>query len=303
MKSSFNKGVIRPAAMFLVAAFYLCGPLVTTCAAQAFLETLASALPLETIESIIGPIFPKCSIASTFRSEIGIGVAGTQIQGAKLTGSGDGELDLRKVMPMDGGPNWYNLYGNMRIWRFGLRGTFSNFEARSQAMNRGKFDFSGLSVGADVDLIQQEWLTFGVALDHYFFEPRIEASMLTPPISPQWSPFMVSLNGLAPSTYGTYCRYVPPEVLGLPVHLETFHKRPMGGGTKVLNYGGALVFRPQFYRFDLACKIRVEKMHVKFDASPIDFVNYGGTPSPAAGQSWEVDMEWASGGVEVAVYF
>ena len=305
-------GLARLTKWILVSVVLLCGLWTTPCSAQAILEPFGSLIPLESVERIFGPLIPNEGFAATFRSELGIGFAGTDVAGAKLKGSAEEELDLRRVMPMDRGPIEYRLYGNMRIWRFGLRGIFSDFEARSKAANRGRFDFSGLILGADFDLIQLSWLTFAVSYDHYFFEPRLEGSMLNPPASSlppadprQISPFVLNVNGDAPSTLGTHIRWVPPEILGFPLHIETFHKRPVGGGTtKVISYGGALVFRPQFYRFDLACKLRVERNHVKFEATPTDFQNYGPSGTrPAPGQTWEVDIEWIAGGADVIVYF
>ncbi len=135
MNRMSETGLSRLIRALLLAALVLFGPWTTPCAAQAILEPLASAIPLETIESVFGPIIPKCGIAATFRSEIGVGFFGTDMKGAKLIGSAEEELDIRKVMPMDGGPIEYHLYGNMRIWRFGLRGSIpiSRLPAMQQA--------------------------------------------------------------------------------------------------------------------------------------------------------------------------
>src|SRR5208283_5950873 len=73
----------------------------------------------------------------------------------------------------------------------------------------------------------------------------------------------IDLIGNRPTTLGAYLRYVPPEILVFPVHVEAKYKVPLSG-SKLTIYGASLAFRPQIYRFDLSCKVILEKTHLKF---------------------------------------
>jgi hypothetical protein len=96
---------------------------------------------------------------------------------------------------------------------------------------------------------------------------------------------------------------MPPEILGFPVHAEAFYNIPLSG-SKLTSYGLNLVFRPQIYRFDLACKLGVEWANLKFceftqawDPNGSDF------RFPSSAQNWELDMGWNFFKVELAAYF
>ncbi len=62
-------------------------------------------------------------------------------------------------------------------------------------------------------------------------------------------------------------RYVPPEIIGFPVHFEAWFKLPYKGA-KLKSYGASLVFRPQIYRFDLCARLMYEKKYLKFGKEP-----------------------------------
>ena len=111
----------------------------------------------------------------------------------------------------------------------------------------------------------------------------------------------IDLKGDRPITWGTYLRYVPPEIFGFPLHLEARYLVPLKG-SKLTIYGASLVFRPQIYRFDVSCKLLAEMNHLKFQNETQAF-----TAAPQQFllplQNWEVDMEWKYFGIEFAVYF
>ncbi len=88
-------------------------------------------------------------------------------------------------------------------------------------------------------------------------------------------------------------RYVPPEIIGIPMHVEAYYNLPLAG-SRLTFYGGSLVFRPQIYRFDLAAKVGLERTYLKFSQS-----RENALPS----QNWEIDMEWDMFKFEVAAYF
>jgi len=313
MKQTPTGRGLRLVTGFLLGAFFLFGLGVPPVGAQSLFTSLVTGIPLDGIERYIGPIFPRGGIGSTFRSETGTGFGAAQLQAAKLVVQDQNqrsiELNLTTVMPLEKGPHRYDLYTNLRLWRFGGRAVYSNFETRSKAANQGKYDFSGLTLGADVDLVQLEWLTIGVCYDYYFYDPKFQGTILGGEGHqrlPLQQPFTLGLKGDRPSTIGPYIRHVPPEVLGFPLHLEAYLKCPLQG-SKLLQYGFNLVFRPQIYRFDLACKIGAEVTHLKFDAEPF-FVAQGELPGPIPfpgfpTDKWKLQMEWNIVNVEFVVYF
>jgi len=241
---------------------------------------------------------------------------------AKLSGDNQGEFNLRSAAVLDESPLRFDTYADLRFWRFGFRGAYSNAETRTRSVNGGHVDFSGLILGGDVDAVQFQWLTVGSSIDFYFIDPRIQGVFWTNPNDPTGvlNTETIDLIGDRPITWGSYLRYVPPEILGFPVHVEAMYKVPLKG-SKLIIYGASLVFRPQIYRFDVSCKLIAEKTHLKFqnntqiqlfNVSPVTTVDAFGnavtllsppSPVPTLPQNWELDMEWKYFGVEFAAYF
>jgi hypothetical protein len=336
----------------IIAAILVCAVGFIPCYAQSYSSSLSSLLALSSLESIVGPVFPANGLYATFRSEVGTGVRLGDVVSAKLTGANQGELNLRSAGFLDESPHRYDVYANLRFWRFGARGVYSNAETRTRGVNGGHIDFSGLILGGDFDSVQFQWLTLGTSIDFYFIDPTIQGAFVTvPPSLPGPSTIgtttttqanvinsaTIDIKGDRPITWGTYLRYVPPEILGFPVHVEARYIVPLKG-SKLTIYGASLAFRPQIYRFDLSCKLIAEKTHLKFQndaqvqlfnmrattettATPhnivaippfdpaVTVIQYNATtlyPTSALTtprQNWELDMEWKYFGVEFSVYF
>lgn len=287
--------LLKAVARIVLACALVFGPGQALTSAQSVFSSLTSAIPFSSLEQYIGPIFPDGGIGSTFRSEIGGGISATALNGAKLTGDITGELDLREVMPLDVSPNRYRFFLDLRAWRLGFRAAYTHFETRSRSRDLGRLDFSGLSLGGDVDLVQLTWCTLGFAADYYFIDPDFRATLVQANFPDFQGNRTIILRGDQPSTIGAYCRYVPPEILGVPVHVQAFLNIPFTG-SKLLSYGAFLVFRPQMYRFDMAAKLGYQRTHLKFQSEPDAAVQ-------DPGQSWEVDMEWDMAVLEGVVYF
>lgn len=281
-------------ASLLCAVVLTCASVLTVSADSLSLPSILTTEPLSLMEKAVGPIFPPGGIASTFRSEFGGGFEASSLAASYLTSEEGYELDLRKVMPLERGSNRYSLYGNLRIWRFGLRAAYWNFDNRSKAKNQGKFDLTGGGVGADFDVVQFEHLALGVAADYYFIEPRLEGRFVLSPDDP--AGFNVILTGDYPRTLGPYLRFVPVEILGFPMHVEAFWKIPISS-TKLMSYGFALCFRPQMYRFDASIKLGLKKVHCKYKAEPTIFT------SSVRSEKWTLDNEWTLFSAEMALYF
>lgn len=294
------KGIQQTAFTRLFLAWFLSAVVLIAAAARpasADSLTLPSVLtsePISMLEKVIGPIFPNGGIGSTFRSEFGFGFALSALAAAYLTSAEGYELDLRTVMPMDRSSNLYSLYGNLRLWRFGLRGKYWNFDNRSIAKNQGKFDLTGGSIGADFDLVQFRHLALGVGIDHYYIQPRLEGRIILSADDP--GGFNVIMTGDNPRTVGPYLRFVPAEILGFPLHVEAFWNIPISS-TKLMSYGFALCFRPQMYRFDASIKLGFKKMHCKFKTEPTLFT------SVVRSEKWTLDNEWELYSAELSVYF
>src|SRR5208283_3798297 len=232
-----------------------------------------------------------------------------------LTGANQGEFNLRSANFLDENPLRFDTYTNLRFWRFGARAVYSNAETRTRGVNGGHIDFSGLSLGGDFDAVQFQWLTLGTSIDFYFINPRIQGVFVANPMDSTGllTSETVDLMGDRPITWGTYLRYVPPEILGFPVHVEARYIVPLKG-SKLIIYGASLAFRPQIYRFDLSCKLIAEKTHLKFqDTAQIQLFDVNTDASgnrilqasslTTLPQNWELDTEWKYFGVEFAVYF
>lgn len=252
-------------------------------------------LPLGGLERVIGPIIPANGIASTFRSELSAGVSGCNLVAAKLVGTRSRELNLEKASPLDNAPLRYDANAILRIWRLGLRATYTNFQTSSRHRNLGQVDFTGLTLGADADVVQFPWLSLGASFDAYLFDPYFQGVVHDPPDSA--SSVTLTVKGQKPLTVGGYLRYIPPEILGFPMHVEAWFKAPVGG-SKFTTYGCSLVFRPQIYRFDVAAKVIAQKAYLKFNSSPQAQLS-----DSVPVQNWEVDMEWNLLGGEFVVYF
>jgi hypothetical protein len=305
MKLIHRNYVVRALIRGVLALTLLVSAGAVPCLAQSYAASLGSALPLGGLESVIGPIFPASGIGSTFRSELSAGVSGGDVRGAKLVGSQAGEISLRRAF-LDEAPLRFDAYANLRLWRFGFRAKYTNFETRAQHVNLAKVDFSGLTLGADVDVVQFPWLSLGACVDFYLYDPILQGPVFSAVRNPNPPPPSLGIQELAdvkivgrqPSTIGGYLRYVPPEILGYPLHFEAWVKVPFLAGSKLTSFGAALVFRPQIYRFDVACKLKAENQNLKFSNEPSSSLFI-----VPAEQKWEVDMEWNLYGGEIAIYF
>lgn len=264
------------------------------------LSSLRSVLPLmSTVEYYIGPLLPPEGIGNSFRSEIGTGLATAKLQSATLKGPLSGEFDLRDVAQLDGQPLRLDIFGNLRIWRLGIRGNYWNFDTRSKHRNYGSLALTGLIVGADIDLICQKWLTAGVQADYFLFDPEFQGVLrLAQPNSQHGENYTLKVKGEKPFTIGPYVRYIPPEILNFPLHVEGFFKIPLNS-TALTSFGARLVFRPQIYRFDIACRLLVEKTWVQFTAEPENQI-IGQVPYF---EEWSLDAEYNLFGMDLAIYF
>jgi hypothetical protein len=266
--------------------------------AQTLGEYFLAALPVSLggLERYIGPLLPVESLGSTFRSETGFAIVGAYPRYAMLRGRIGGELDLADSMPIDQYPFRHDFYTNLRIWRLALKATYTDFDALSEQRNWGKFDFSGVTVGCDVDLVCQPWFNAGLGVEYHFNQPRLHSTLYEYPdntVNP--APFLMDIEGERPITAGAYARYVPPEILGFPVHGEAYLKMPVHG-SKLTSVGGSLVFRPQIYRFDLGARLNFEKCWLSFEQEYI-------TSVAAVNDTWKLDTEWEFYGIQWLIYF
>lgn len=294
MTRNDHRRFVGVTALCLVLATTLMAVFAPSCPAQSFESLLCSLGGVKSVEKLLGPILPECGIGATFRSELGTSFVMSSVDGAKLVGSQTGELDLRTVSMLDTSPYRYDYYANFRLWRFGLKGTYSHFNTRSHRQNFAKFDNSGLSMQLSADLVQHNWMALGGAIDFSFIEPAFIGGYDSD------TQVKLDLRGDKGTAVGGYFRYVPPEILNIPVHAEAYFKVPFKG-SKIRAYGGSLVFRPQIYRFDLAFKLSYERSHLKFNTDPsVQFTPVlGAVPT----QEWQVDMEWRFYGIELCAYF
>ncbi len=156
MRRATHIRVMKLMARLILAAILICIAVAGPCFAQSYSSPLSSLFCLSSIESIIGPICPPGGFASTFRSEVGTGAYIGGIVSAKLTGATSGEFDLVNMAFLDQNPLRYDTYATLRIWRLGLRGTYSNAETRSHTVNGAHVDLTGMNLGGDFDAIQLE---------------------------------------------------------------------------------------------------------------------------------------------------
>jgi hypothetical protein len=119
-------------------------------------------------------------------------------------------------------------------------------------------------------------------------------------LNEQYRIFEGSIRGNKPITIGTYSRYVPPEILGFPVYFESALNYSIKG-SRLFSYGAALVFRPQIYRFDIALRLKFQRLHLEFEEDTMSSV--GPVIPNRELQSWQIDATWNIYGVELAMYF
>jgi hypothetical protein len=194
---------------------------------------------------------------------------------------------------------------NIRLWRFGFRGGYSYFETESHTKNIGEFDMTGARLGLDLDVIYKTRWALGIAGDFYLTEPKLHAHFRSIPVELEGLSLAgqgtLNLTGDRPYTLGPYVRLVPPTIIGIPVHIEGFYKAPLNASgpltssSRLLTYGVVFVFRPQIYRFDLACKLGAVRTHVKFATKP----DLSSIPS----EKWEVDLQYDMFEWGFAAYF
>lgn len=258
---------------------------------------------LSSVESVTGPIFSSCGVASTFRSELGTGLSVMALNRAQLSGNalnllvGVQEVGLEKWANLNESPLLFDVYAKVRFWRLGARGQWVQFEEKSLSPDLGRFDFTGFRAGADFDVIQHRWLTLGASADYYFSDPEFRG-FIRQPINAN-NRANVDLRGQKPATVGAYVRYVPPEILNIPVHAEFSYNTPLLG-SPLTSYGAALVFRPQIYRFDVALRALVEKIYLKVNQEiPVAVGPIIVNPSAPL----KLEMEWSRYGAELAVFF
>lgn len=294
-KGTCNRAACVVAILVVVMAAFNAMPAL----AQSEGAALGTYLPLGGLERFIGPIIPATGIASTFRSEVTAGVSGGNLVQARLVGTSYGQTDLKRAAFLDEGPLRYNAQANVRLWRLAFRAKYTNFQDSTRQQNFGQVDFTGLSLGGDLDAVQFPWLTLGASVDFYLLQPSFQGVVLAAasPSGPQ--DLTLTIQGQGPMTAGGYFRYVPPEILNIPLHIEAWFRVPIGG-SQLKNYGGALVFRPQIYRFDVAAKAIVEKDYLKFKSYPQAGLQHSGA---LTSQDWEVDTEWNFLGGELVIYF
>jgi hypothetical protein len=254
--------------------------------------------PVTTLEKFCGPILPKCGIANTFRSEVGVGYKWVSTGPAILTGNGV-QYDLRSRSFLDQQPPYTEFLADLRLWRLGFRAAYSYFDNWSVAPILGRLQWNGARVGLDFDAVHHEWLTFGASIDYYFIDPRLNGGFFAGWNGATWTDLnRIDIAGQKPLTWGLYFRYMPPVILGIPVHFDAYYNSPITGA-KYTYYGALLSFRPQIYRFDLACKLGIEWSQVKFS-------QFAATTGPGVvlpPTNWQLDMKWQLFRVEVAAYF
>lgn len=302
MKKSCQHIGLKAIVLLTLAIVLALGPTSGPACAQTVGEYFLAALPISLggLERYIGPLLPTESIGSTFRSETGIVLIGAHPRYMMLRGKDIRELDLRDAMPIDTYPLRHDFYTNIRIWRLGLKVIYSDFDALNQQRNRGSFDFTGFTVGGDFDFIYQPWFHAGAGVEYHFNQPRLRTALVnTPQPSADYpDPFVLDIKGDRPVTVNAYARYVPPEILGFPVHGEAYLKVPVHG-SKLMACGGSLVFRPQIYRFDLGARLNFEKCWLSFESDYPIVLSV--RPNPV--ESWRLDTEWEFYGIQGLIYF
>ena len=117
--------------------------------------------------------------------------------------------------------------------------------------------------------------------------------------NPGYDMFAGRIRGKRPVTMGYYGRYIPPEILGFPVYFESFLNYRVRG-SQLMSFGASLVFRPQIYRFDVLCRLKFQRLALKFEEETTSSVGLGNLTVP---QTWEIDAAWNIYGLEFGIYF
>ena len=279
--------------------------------AQSYDFGFGSMLPLKSIESVFGPLLPPNGFGDTFRSELGINLATPIFQKILLSGNGV-TYDLINTTPtgdetlflptvavrsLDSGPIVYDFFAKFRVWRFAGKVDYSIFEARSRGRHIDGFFFNSVILSGDIDVIQGPWLTAGVATKWWLNNPFFRFNNFPTQIGPNVYT-NIYFESTAPATIGGYIRYVPPEILGFPVHVEAWADFPLKGSPWT-SVGAALVFRPQIYRFDLFSRLKYERTTLSISGS-----NTESSTSPnTLGQTWDLNLNWALYGMEFGIFF
>ncbi|MHB8204201.1 MAG: hypothetical protein ACYDHG_10945 [Desulfomonilaceae bacterium] len=278
---------------------------------------LGSIVPFKSLQTFFGPLFPATCIGDTFRSEFGMALSTPLFDRITLTGKDINNpvslnlLNNAATMPpggaaqgwdpsvitqsLDGGPVVYDFFGKLRVWRFAGKVDYSIFEARSRREDGSGFFFDSVILTGDVDIIQGPWLTAGGRFQFYLNQPYFKFNLGIPFSGLANGGFdhfdKIYFSADAPWTIGAYIRYVPPEILGFPVHFDAYADFPLKG-SPLKTYGVAFVFRPQVYRFDRFTRLKLERT---------TFTISGDVSS--TNSSWSLDMLWNLYGAEFGIYF
>jgi len=102
-------------------------------------------------------------------------------------------------------PPYFDIYADLRLWRFGFRGKYLLFDTKSFNHRLGKVEWNGLDLGVDLDAIQFPWLTLGGCVDFYFINPRFNGRFFG--VDPSNGaggagapPVVIDINGSRPIT-------------------------------------------------------------------------------------------------------
>ena len=271
-----------------------------------------SIFPIRSLEPYISQVFPMGSWGNSFRSEWGLRFSVAELQKAELTGSKAGTVDLspdldqndqndQKLEPyLTGMPVRLDAYAAFRVWRLAFRANYTEFTNRANLSTRGYLDFGGFSVGGDFDVVQREWLLMGLCADAYFRDPVFNGYVPYNSVEPH-DFFDGAVRGNRPVTVGYYVRYVPPEILGMPVYFETFLNYPVKGAYYA-SIGASLVFRPQIYRFDILARLKFQRVNLGFDEETVSKA-INAPKDNLDPQNWKVEAAWNIYGLELGMYF
>ncbi|MGC8602308.1 MAG: hypothetical protein ACP5VS_01320 [Desulfomonilaceae bacterium] len=301
-----------------------------------------SLVPFNSLQSFFGPLLPPKGFGDTFRSEFGLGLSvavfdkiGLSGEGAGPTGSASKQtynnislLDNYPYSPpdptqtagwepivmgqsIDGEPLVYDFFAKFRVWRFAANIDYCFFESRGRRTDGSGFFFNPVILSGEVDIIHGQWFSAGLSLKSFISKPNFKYYYLYPNFNsnqPGPTPINVWFEGRTPWTFGAYFRYIPPDILGFPFHVEAYADFPVKGSL-LTTYGTAVVFRPQMYRFDLFSKIKAERstFTLSSDTIPFSVNTQNGNPSnyPIANynMSWNLNLRWYLYGVEFGIYF
>lgn len=258
---------------------------------------------------------PPNGLSSTFRSELGFGGGMATLLKANIKapngnqynllydeGAYDYDVDKRlselyvRERSLDGTPSVFQIYSKTRLWRLALNASVTSFNTTSRKTTSDGLFWYGLVMGGDLDFVQNEWLSVGVAANFYFNDPKFyfNSSSLD---RDQNNKIYAEFAGSAPSNFGLYLRYTPPEILNFPVHVEAHYYIPLQG-SKWTNWRLALAFRPQIYRFDVSTRLRLEGQYLK-----ISGVNEVTNTQNLGSGDWDGDFAWSVLGIDFGVYF